>query len=184
MNKRLYFIRVGQITNEGDMLKAGEQFENHRLVKFPTRIPKLNKEERERMMKVLIHCKAEARVECFSSFPKQVPATEEAGPLQTNVTQVKAGPHQTKNVTQVLPSQLDDQLFQDIGCIFRGEQEGDRATISRYERRRLKRLIKIYLDVVLSATLLVLPATTTTTTVKMELATETSTAAHDFRQPE
>ena len=110
--QKLYFITVGQTNKEGDMLvKAGEQFENHRLVKFPTRIPKLNKEERERMMKVLIHCKAEARVECFSSFPKQVPATEEAGPLQTNVTQVKAGTLQTKNVTQVLPSQLDDQLF-------------------------------------------------------------------------
>jgi hypothetical protein len=60
MNKRLYFIRVGQITNEGDMLKAGEQFENHRLVKFPTHIPKLNKEERRKMSKVLTHCKAEA----------------------------------------------------------------------------------------------------------------------------
>ena len=159
MNKRLYFIRVGQATQEGDMLKAGVQFENQSLVKFPTHIPKLNKEERERMMKVLVHCKAEDRLECISSFPKQGPTTEEAGPLQTNVTQVDAGPLQTKDVTQVLPSELDDQLFQDIGCIFRGDQEGVEAIISRHERRRLKRLIRMYLDVVLSATLLVLPAT-------------------------
>jgi hypothetical protein len=154
------FIRDGQKTQEGDMIKAGEQFENQSLVKLPTRIPKLNKEERERMVKVLAHCGAEARPECFSSFPKQVPATEEAGPLKTNVS-------------QVLPSQLDDQLFQDIGCIFRGEQQ----TMSRYERRQLKRLLKIYLDVVLSATLLV-PAATTVITVKVEPARET-TAAQD-----
>ena len=171
------------------MIKAGGQFENHSLVKFPTHIPKLNKEERERMMKVLVHCKAEDRlvVECISSFPKQGPTTEEVGPLQTNVTQVDAGPLQTKDVTQVLPSELDDQLFQDIGCIFRGDQEGVEAIISRHERRRLKRLIRMYLDVVLSATLLVLPAattTTTTTTTMKELATETSTAAHECRQPE
>ena len=113
--------------------KAGVQFENHSLVKFSTRIPKLNKEEGERMSNVLIHCKAEARLECCSQFPKQVPATEEADPLQTNVT-------------QVLPSQLDDQLFQDIGCIFRGGEPGkDNATISRHERRQLKRLLKMYL---------------------------------------
>jgi hypothetical protein len=47
--QKLYFIKVGQTNKEGDMLvKAGEQFEDHRLVKFPTPIPKLNKEERER----------------------------------------------------------------------------------------------------------------------------------------
>jgi hypothetical protein len=104
--QRLYFIIVGQTTQEGDMLKAGEQFENHRLVKFPTHIPKLNKEERRKISNVLIHCKAEAQFKLLSSSPKQVPATEEAGPLPK------------RNVTEVLPSQLDDQLFLDIGRIF------------------------------------------------------------------
>jgi hypothetical protein len=168
-NHQLFFIKLGRTTQEGrDMVvtKAGRQFGNHSLVKFPTSILKLNKEERERMSNFLIHCKAEARLECLSSFPKQMPVNGEAGP-----------PPKT-NVTQVLPSQLDDQLFQDIGCIFRGEQQ----TISRYERRRLKRLLKIYLDVVLSATLLV-PATTTIITVKVEPATETTAAQHCL-QPE
>jgi hypothetical protein len=99
--------------------KAGGQFENHRPVKFPTHFPKLNKEERERLSNVLIHCRAKApQLECLSAFPRQMPATEEAGPLlQTNVT-------------KVLPSELDNQLFQDIGCIFCGGQDGDKAIIS------------------------------------------------------
>jgi hypothetical protein len=36
--QRLYFIKLGRITQEGDMLKAGGQFGNHSLVKFPSRI--------------------------------------------------------------------------------------------------------------------------------------------------
>ncbi len=120
--QRLYFIRVGQTNKEGDMLvKAGEQFENHRLVKFPTRIPKLNKEERRKMSKVLTHCKAEAQFKPLSSSPKQMQATKEARPLPKT------------NLTEVLPSQLDDRLFLDIGQIFRGEQE-DKAAISRHEQ--------------------------------------------------
>jgi hypothetical protein len=99
MNKRLCSIRVGQTSKEGDMLKAGVQFENHRLVKFTTPIPKLNKDERRKMSKVLTHCNAEARFESLSSSPKQVQATNEADPLPKT------------NVTEVLPSQLDDQLF-------------------------------------------------------------------------
>jgi hypothetical protein len=56
--QRLYFIRLGQITQEGEMRKAGEQFEKHCLFKFPNHIPKLHKEERRRMSNVLSHCKA------------------------------------------------------------------------------------------------------------------------------
>jgi hypothetical protein len=143
-NHQLFFIKLGRTTQEGrDMVvtKAGRPFENHSLVKFPTSIIKLNKEEKERMSNFLIHCKAEARLECLSSFPKQMPVNGEAGP-----------PPKT-NVTEVLPSQLlDDQLFLDIGRIFHREQE-DKATISRYEQRQLKRLIRSYLYDVLHADL-------------------------------
>ena len=86
------------------------------------------------MSNVLIHCKAEAQFKSLSTSPKESP-----------------GPQQENNAVQeMLPSQLDDQLFLDIGCIFRGQEQGKLSTINRHERRLLKRVIKTYLAAVLS----------------------------------
>jgi hypothetical protein len=60
------------MTQEGEMRKAGEQFEKHCLFKFPNHIPKLNKEERRRRSDVLSCCKAGAQFKPLSSSPKDL----------------------------------------------------------------------------------------------------------------